>query len=161
MKIYDFVELISSLDYLEEKGIHKESKGTIIELKNSDAFVVFFNEKNMGDYAVANVETKFLKTIGEFPKEHHDKLKVFIKDLDYNKNEQFKDVNVKEYDLVELLVEDEKYTRFGAHKGDRGCVISNYAIHNKVEVDFSWVDKEGNFHGDCIVVNIKDLKVIE
>ncbi len=161
MKIYDFVELISSLDYLEEKGIHKGSKGTIVELKNNNAFVVFFNEKNMGDYAFANVETKFLKTIGEFPKENLDKLKVFIKNLDYNKNIQFTDVNMKEYDLVELLVEDERYTKFGVHKGDRGCVISNCAIQNKVEVDFSWVDKEGNFHGDCIVVNIKDLKVIE
>ena len=83
MKIYDFVELISSLDYLEKQGIHKESKGTIIELKNNNAFVVFFNEKNMGNYAFANVETKFLKTIGEFPKEHIDKLNTFIKDLDY------------------------------------------------------------------------------
>ena len=66
MKIYDFVELISSLDYLKEKGIHKGSKGTIIKLKNNNAFVVFFNKKNMGDYAVNKVETKFLKSIGEF-----------------------------------------------------------------------------------------------
>ena len=161
MKIYDFVELISSLDYLEKQGIHKESKGTIIELKSNNAFVVFFNEKNMGNYAFANVETKFLKTIGEFPKEHIDKLNAFIKDLDYANNTQFTDNKIKEYDLVELLVEDEKYSKFGVHKGNRGCVISNCAIQNKVEVDFSWVDKEGNFNGDCIVVNIKDLKVIE
>lgn len=161
MKIYDFVELISSLDYLDKKGIHKGSKGTIVELKNNNAFVVFFNEKNMGDYAVANVETKFLKTIGEFPKEYIDKLNVFIKDLDCNKNSQFTDIKIKEYDSVELLIEDEKYTKFGIHKGYRGCVISNYAIQNKVEVDFSWVDKEGNLYGDCIVVNIKDLKVLE
>ena len=161
MKIYDFVELISSLDYLKEKGIHKGSKGTIIELKNNNAFVVFFNEKNMGDYAVNKVGTRFLKSIGEFPEEHLDKLNAFIKDLDYDKNTHFTDIEIKEYDLVELLVEDEKYSKFGVHKGNRGCVISNCAIQNKVEVDFSWVDKEGNFNGDCIVVNIKDLKVIE
>lgn len=63
MKIYDFVELINSLEYLEEKGVFKESKGTIIKLENNIASVLFFNEKNMGDYAVANVNTKFLKTI--------------------------------------------------------------------------------------------------
>ena len=63
MKIYDFVQLINSLEYLEEKGIFKESKGTIIKLENNIASVLFFNEKNMGDYAVANVNTKFLKTI--------------------------------------------------------------------------------------------------
>lgn len=45
MKIYDFVELINSLEYLEEKGIFKESKGTIIKLENNIASVLFFNEK--------------------------------------------------------------------------------------------------------------------
>lgn len=45
MKINDFVELINSLEYLEEKGIFKESKGTIIKLENNIASVLFFNEK--------------------------------------------------------------------------------------------------------------------
>ena len=63
--------------------------------------------------------------------------------------------------MVELLIEDEKYSKFGVHKGDKGCVISNYAIQNQVEVDFSWVDKNGNFYGDCIVVDVDDLKVLE
>ena len=45
MKIYDFVQLINSLEYLEEKGIFKESKGTIIKLENNIASVLFFNEK--------------------------------------------------------------------------------------------------------------------
>ena len=106
MKIYDFVELISSLDYLEEKGIHKGSKGTIVELKNNNAFVVFFNEKNMGDYAFANVETKFLKTIGEFPKENLDKLKVFIKNLDYNK----KDFSKKENEAIDKILDKNAYS---------------------------------------------------
>ena len=160
MKIYDFVELIASLNYLEKKGIYKGSKGTIIELKHNNAVVGFFNDKNMGEYAFANVETKFLKKIGEFPKEHIEQLKVFIKDLDYNKTTELRDILIKEYDLVELLVEDEKYSKFGVHKGDKGCVISYYAIQNKVEVDFSWVDKEGNFHGNSLVVNMNDIKVL-
>lgn len=161
MKIYDFVELINSLEYLEEKGIFKESKGTIIKLENNIASVLFFNEKNMGDYAVANVNTKFLKTIGEFPTGDLTNLNNFIKNLDQEKHDKLKYPNIKEYDLVELLIEDEKYSKFGVHKGDKGCVISNYAIQNQVEVDFSWVDKNGNFYGDCIVVDVDDLKVLE
>lgn len=161
MKIYDFVELINSLEYLEEKGIFKESKGTIIKLENNIAAVLFFNEKNMGDYAVANVNTKFLKTIGEFPTGELINLNNFIKNLDQEKHDKLKYPNIKEYDLVELLIEDEKYSKFGVHKGDKGCVISNYAIQNQVEVDFSWVDKNGNFYGDCIVVDVDDLKVLE
>lgn len=161
MKIYDFVELINSLEYLEEKGIFKESKGTIIKLENNIASVLFFNEKNMGDYAVANVNTKFLKTIGEFPTGDLINLNNFIKNLDQEKHDKLKYPNIKEYDLVELLIEDEKYSKFGVHKGNKGCVISNYAIQNQVEVDFSWVDKNGNFYGDCIVVDVDDLKVLE
>ncbi len=161
MKIYDFVELINSLEYLEEKGIFKESKGTIIKLENNIAAVLFFNEKNMGDYAVANVNTKFLKTIGEFPTGELINLNNFIKNLDQEKHDKLKYPNIKEYDLVELLIEDEKYSKFGVHKGNKGCVISNYAIQNQVEVDFSWVDKNGNFYGDCIVVDVDDLKVLE
>lgn len=161
MKINDFVELINSLEYLEEKGIFKESKGTIIKLENNIAAVLFFNEKNMGDYAVANVNTKFLKTIGEFPTGELINLNNFIKNLDQEKHDKLKYPNIKEYDLVELLIEDEKYSKFGVHKGDKGCVISNYAIQNQVEVDFSWVDKNGNFYRDCIVVDVDDLKVLE
>lgn len=161
MKIYDFVELINSLEYLEEKGIFKESKGTIIKLENNIAAVLFFNEKNMGDYAVANVNTKFLKTIGEFPTGELINLNNFIKNLDQEKHDKLKYPNIKEYDLVELLIEDEKYSKFGVHKGNKGCVISNYAIQNQVEVDFSWVDKNGNFYRDCIVVDVDDLKVLE
>lgn len=161
MKIYDFVELINSLEYLEEKGIFKESKGTIIKLENNIASVLFFNEKNMGDYAVANVNTKFLKTIGEFPTGELINLNNFIKNLDQEKHDKLKYPNIKEFDLVELLIEDEKYSKFGVHKGNKGCVISNYAIQNQVEVDFSWVDKNGNFYGDCIVVDVDDLKVLE
>lgn len=161
MKIYDFVELINSLEYLEEKGIFKESKGTIIKLENNIAAVLFFNEKNMGDYAVANVNTKFLKTIGEFPTGELINLNNFIKNLDQEKHDKLKYPNIKEFDLVELLIEDEKYSKFGVHKGNKGCVISNYAIQNQVEVDFSWVDKNGNFYRDCIVVDVDDLKVLE
>lgn len=161
MKIYDFVQLINSLEYLEEKGIFKESKGTIIKLENNIASVLFFNEKNMGDYAVANVNTKFLKTIGEFPTGELTNLNNFIKNLDQEKHDKLKYPNIKEFDLVELLIEDEKYSKFGVHKGNKGCVISNYAIQNQVEVDFSWVDKNGNFYGDCIVVDVDDLKVLE
>lgn len=161
MKIYDFVELITSLEYLEDKGIFKEGKGTVIKLENDNASVLFFNEKNMGDYAVANVDIKFLKTIGEFPTGELTELNNFIKNLDQEKHDKLKYPNIKEYDLVELLIEDEKYSKFGVHKGNKGCVISNYAIQNQVEVDFSWVDKNGNFYGDCIVVDVDDLKVLE
>lgn len=63
--------------------------------------------------------------------------------------------------MVELLVENAKYAKYGIHKGDKGCVMDDNAVQNYVEVDFSGIDKNGNFYGDCISVNVDDLKVIE
>ena len=42
-----------------------------------------------------------------------------------------------------------------------GCVMDNKVVQNCIEVDFSGIDENGNFYGDCIAVNIKDLKIIE
>ena len=161
MKKYDFIELVVSSHELENKGIIKGSKGTIIELKNNNARVIFFNDKNLGDYAIADVDINLLKGIGELPKDQIHKLNDVIKNLNFEKNQEFNTPCIKEYDLVELIVESEKYSKHDVHKGDKGCVISQYAIQNKVEVDFTALDEDSNFHGDCIVVNIKDLKILK
>ena len=63
--------------------------------------------------------------------------------------------------MVELIVEDEKYSKHGVHKGMCGCVMQDYAVQNYIEVDFSGIDENGNFYGDCISVKIDDLKVVE
>ena len=68
---------------------------------------------------------------------------------------------IKEYNMVELIVEEDRYARFGIHKGDRGCVMDNNAVQDYIEVDFSGIDKNGKFYGDCISVKIDDLKVIK
>ena len=70
-------------------------------------------------------------------------------------------VSINEYDIVELLVEEDRYTKFGVHKGARGCVMDNKAVQNYIEVDFSGIDENGKFYGDCISVKIDDLKVIK
>ena len=76
----------------------------------------------------------------------------------FKKLERYK---IKSYDMVELLVEDEKYTRYGIHKGDRGCVMDDNDVQDYIEVDFSGIDENGNYYGDCISVKINDLKIIE
>ena len=35
------------------------------------------------------------------------------------------------------LVEDEKYAKYGIHKGETGCVVEGYAVDDCVLVDFS------------------------
>ena len=57
-----------------------------------------------------------------------------------------KNTIINEYDKVELLVEDEKYSKYGVHKGDTGCVMEIWG-RDDVEVDFSGIDEKGNFMG--------------
>lgn len=82
-----------------------------------------------------------------------------MKNFDLNELNNKKSI-INEYDKVELLVEDEKYFKYGVHKGDTGCVMEIWG-RDDVEVDFSGIDEKGNFYGDCITVAIKDLKVVE
>lgn len=39
--------------------------------------------------------------------------------------------------------------------------MEDYAVQNYVLVDFSGIDKQGEYYGDCISVKIDDLKVVE
>ena len=73
----------------------------------------------------------------------------------------FQTQKIHAYDYVELLVEDKKYSQYGIHKGDRGYVMDDNAVDNFIEVDFSELDEQGNFYGDCISVKIEDLKKLK
>ena len=67
---------------------------------------------------------------------------------------------IKEYDLVELLVEKEEYAEHGIHKGEIGCVMELYG-RSAAEVDFSGFDENGNFYGDCFSFPLSELKLVE
>ena len=56
--------------------------------------------------------------------------------------------------MVELLAEEDRYTKFDVHKGEK-------AVQNYIEVDFSNIDENGDFYGVCIFAKIDDLKVIK
>ena len=144
----DWVELTVEDEKYSQYNIHKGYRGVV----TNDGVII--NNKVLVDFSGVDEN-------GEF---YGDIISVNINDLklveDKNNNDTFNQY-IKEYDLVELLVEHEKYSKYNVHKGNKGCVISKYAINNKVEVDFTHINKDGNFCGDVIVVNIKDLKVIE
>ena len=97
----------------------------------------------------------------KLPTEFERELLSKLENLKLKAKNVIEPIAINEYDMVELLVEEERYIKFGIHKGDRGCVMDNNAVQNYIEVDFSGIDKDGNFYGDCISVKIDDLKVIK
>ncbi len=161
MKNFDLILLQNEKPYTNfglQKGIH----GVILNINFDILDVLFFNPKNQGDYIIVKINVNDMVIEKEkLSKNLINKLNEEIKNKKLKSKLKFESLKVKAYDMVELLVENAKYTKYGIHKGDKGCVMDDNAVQNYVEVDFSGIDKNGNFYGDCISVNVDDLKVIE
>ena len=161
MKKLDLVKLINEKPYIEN-NLKKDMHGIVISENANTIAVLFFNPQNIGNYAIVNVSIRDLiidkeKLTNEVQQEILLNLDKILK----NAKSNLEPVEINNYDMVELLVEEDRYTKFGIHKGDRGCVMDNKAVQNYIEVDFSGIDENENFYGDCISVKIDDLKVIK
>ena len=160
MKRYDVVELVKSQDYLD-KNLQKGMTGIVMNFDFEFADVMFFNPQNVGEFALIKVKLKDLKQEDyRLPNEIITEISQKNEMLMRKAKDKINPILIKEYDLVKLLVEDEKYAKFGIHKGDTSCVMKNNAVQDFIEVDFSGIDENGNFFGDCISVKIEDIKVI-
>ena len=161
MKKLDLVKLKNDKPF-KAYNIVKGMHGIVVELNFDNADVLFFNPQNVGDYAIVNVKIMDLDLDKEkLPTEFEKELLSKLETLKLKAKNVIEPIAINEYDMVELLVEEERYTKFGIHKGDRGYVMDNNAVQNYIEVDFSGIDKDGNYYGDCISVKIDDLKVIK
>jgi hypothetical protein len=138
MRELEDVILNEEIDELAQKGIHKGYEGTIAKI-NGDIYTVwFFNPKNYREFAFAEVNKKYLiPDKSDYPKRLLLEMEEFINKVNMEKYTHLTECDVQEYDAVELIVEKPKYTIHGVHKGDRGCVISTYAIDNHWEIIFS------------------------
>ena len=162
MKKFDLVKLKNDIPY-KSRNLTKDMHGIVVDVINyEEADVLFFNPHNVGDYAIVKVKITDLDLDKEkLPIEIERELSSELNAVKTKAKNVIEPTTINEYDMVELLVEDEKYAKFGVHKGDKGCVMDNNAVQKYIEVDFSGVDKDGNYYGDCISVKTDDLKVIK
>lgn len=161
MKKLELVRLINDKQYLKH-NLQKDMRGIVVSCeKNEKVLTLFFNPHNMGEYVVVEINSQDIIVEKEkLPKDMQIEILQNLDSVMKKASDILKPIPIKEYDLVELIVEDDNYSKFGVHKGDRGCVIQDYAVQNYIEVDFSGIDENGNFYGDCISVKIEDLKII-
>ncbi len=162
MKRFDFVKLTNADNY-KVYNLPKGEHGIIIKmLQNDSCDVLFFNPRNMGDYEIVNIKNKDFEIDKErFPKEFQEEFAEKLASKDFDHKDRFKPNLINDYDIVELSVEKERYTQDGIHKGAIGCVMDSNAVDDYILVDFSWVDENSNYFGDCISVKIDELKVID
>ena len=161
MKKLDLVKLKNSEPY-KSHNVIDDMHGIVVGVIHENAEVLFFNPHNVGDYTIVNVKTTDLDLDKEkLPIEIEKELLSKLDTVKSKAKNILEPIAINEYDMVELLVEEERYAKFGIHKGDTGCVMDNNAVQNYIEVDFSGIAKDGNYYGDCISVRIDHLKVIK
>ncbi len=161
MRHFDLIKLKNEKPY-SAYNLEKDMHGIVIDTNGDKLKTMFFNPKNQGDYLVVDINSKDVIFEKEkLPEKLEKELTLKLDKLKTSDKQQFKQAKIKTYDMVELLVEKDKYTKFGIHKCDKGCVVDDTAVNDYIEVDFSGVDKDGNYFGDCISVKIDDLKVVE
>lgn len=160
MKKLTIVQLINEKPYLSN-NLEKNMRGIAIEETLREFSVMFFNPKNLGDFAIVNVSKEDLVIENEtIPAKLQNELLANLDSITKKAKNKIHMPAFDDYDRVELLVKDAKYSQYGVRKGDKGVVVDNNVIENCVEVDFLTIDDNGTYLGDCISVNIDDIKKI-
>ena len=160
MKKYDVVKLTNLKDYSKQNNLYLDVQGIVLEYGDETSKILFFNQYNQGDYAYLEVENKDIEIVYNgaslaFENYMKDNLHNFIP-----KEKGFKKKEFEAYNQVELLVEDERYSQYGVHKGDIGTIMEDVAVKDHILVDFGRLENN-NYYGDCLSVNLKDVKVLK
>ena len=150
MKKYDIVKLINDKPY-KINGLTKNEHGIVISQIQDRFEVLFFNPKNDGEYIITNVKSNdVILEYETIPENIKRELDGKIEQIKNNARVSFREQKIFAYDY--------EYSQSGIHKGARGCVMDDNAVDDFIEVDFSGIDENGNYYGDCISVKIDDLK---
>ena len=157
---YKIVKIKKIKEEYKKLGLSKDSLGLLLNEKNSQCLIIFFNNVNQGDYLVHVMgETDLIITDMVL----HSNLCVELEEHIENNADKisnktnFKAIPFNECDEVELIVEKEKYIKFGIRKGDKGIIASNKATKNKILVDFG---KETEDFDGFVSVNLEDIKKV-
>ena len=158
---YKIVKIKNLKEEYKKIGLDNGSLGLLLNEKNSQCLIMFFNNVNQGDYLML-VMSKVDLTLTDMvlPNNLCSELEEYIQnnaDKIASKT-NFEELPFKECDYVELIVEKEKYSKYGLQKGDRGIIASNKATKNKILVDFGNVTEE--FDG-FVSVDFEDIKKVE
>ena len=137
MKKYKFIEIIKINDDLKMRNISLGTTGILIDLNYINARVLLCNNNNWGEYCVIEVPQNFIKETSNVSSKLGSEIEEFFKNTNVSEKIDFSIPKFKEYDVVELIVEEEKYSRHGIHKGMKGVIMEKYAIKNKWLVIFS------------------------
>ena len=158
---YKLVKINNPKEEYKKLGLSKDSLGLLLNEKNSQCLIMFFNNVNQGDYLVLVVNRSDLDiTDMVLPSNLCAELEEYIENNTDKivEKTKFEKIPFSECDQIELIVDKEKYSKYGLCKGDRGIIASNKATKNKILVDFGNTTED--FDG-FISVDFEDIKKVE
>lgn len=163
MKKYDIVKITKLTDELQKLNLQLDFHGIILSSNFDYSEVMFFNDNNIGESTICKIDNKSIKKEDiELPKNIIKEIDKYIKEnSNLEKDTILTKPKFKECDLVEVVVEKDKYAKHGVHCGDKGFIVLNEMIKNEMLVDFTGVDENGDIYGEEISVNVNDLKLVE
>ena len=163
MKIYDIGKITKLTDELQKLNLQLNFHGIILSSNFDHSEVMFFNDNNIGESTICKVDNKSIKIEDiELPKNIMKEIDKYLKEnSNLEKDTILTKPKFKECDLVEVVVEKDKYTKHGIHCGDKGFIVLNEMIKNEMLVDFTGVDENGDIYGEEVSINIDDLKLVE
>ena len=160
MKKYNLISLKNDSPY-KKYGVEKNAHGMIIDVLQNHVQVLFFNPRNNDEFTLIRVNKSDINLDKEeLPENIKSILEKNIEKIKTKENYTFTSPKFKLFDKVELIVEKEKYTKFGLHKGEVGFVIDDIIINNSIEIDFSNLNENNKYYGETFSININDLKNI-
>lgn len=157
---YKIVKLKNVKDEYKKLGLSKDSLGLLLSEENSQYLIMFFNNVNQGDYLVLVMSKAELEITGMvLPNNLCSELEEYIENNadQIASKTNFEAIPFNECDEVELIVEKEKYSKYGLRKGDRGIIASSKATKNKILVDFG---KETEDFDGFVSVDFNDIKKV-
>lgn len=158
MKKYDLIRLINNMPY-KKYGIEKNTHGIIIDNLQNYVKALFNNPRNDDEFTLICVNKSDVDLDKEIiPENIKNVLDKNIEKLKTKENYIFTTPKFQLFDKVELIVEKEKYSKLGLHKGELGFVIDDVVISNNIEIDFPDLDEN---YGETFSIDIDDLKIVK
>lgn len=159
MKLYDNVILNEEVEELAQMSIHKGYNGVIAKIDGDEYTVCFYNPHNFGEHAYAKTNKKYLTYVTRADERIIREMEEFFQNENLENYTKLTECDVKEYDIIEVIVEKPKYANKGVHKGMIGVVFETYAVHNSWRIIF---DAAGDSKDKIVQININrnDFKII-
>lgn len=158
MKKHKIIKVLNTIKYFNSQSVQEH--GIVIEETNQTYKALFLNEACLGDYVIKDIDKSDAFIEQTFlPNDVERALNQGLSELIKNAKAEFSQSKFNQFDEVVLLDDMGKYKKFGLQSGDKGVIIEDLTIKNKVLVDFSKQNKE-NPYGDCVSIDVSDLKKI-